>query len=125
MGRTAVLSDLPIELFLAIRNYLFQLQNNTTTNSISISNFNKIQEDEIIRSWRSFLSVSRSPAWAMIRKHAMLWTLHSLQSERYLIDNIFKSFINDRMINPSKQLHLQFDCSYGVFYEKKKSLSHH
>jgi hypothetical protein len=118
-----LLSDLPIELFVAIRNYLFQQQNTTDINSDFTSYFNKIQEDEIVRSWRSFLSVSLSPAWTMIRKHTMIWTLHSLQSERYLIDEIFKSFINDRMINPSKQLHLSYDGSYGAFYEKRKSLS--
>jgi hypothetical protein len=96
-----------VELFIVIRDHLFQLSELRPPFDIdeNVEDFNK---DDSRRSWRTFLSVSKTRTWQLVRKHTMIWSLNCVNSEKYITDEIYKSYLQERMNLPHKQLQLQF-----------------
>jgi hypothetical protein len=67
------------------------------------------QEPE--RNWREFLFISNSECWKRVRNELRIWSLNEKAFLKYLIDNFFRGYINERMINPVLQLQCRyFDC---------------
>jgi hypothetical protein len=61
------------------------------------------QEPE--RSWREFLSISNSQCWKRVRNELKIWSLNEKAFLKYLTNDCFRGYINERMINPVLQLH--------------------
>jgi hypothetical protein len=95
--------NLPIEVLLITREFLHeQIQ------LVWLDDLQNFVRNESERSWRSFLSMSKAEDWLRIRKHCMIWTLNRYESTKYLQDNLFKSYLDTKMNDPARQLHLTF-----------------
>jgi hypothetical protein len=89
--------SLPTEIFLVIRGDLVEF--NVDDALIGIREFVRSESE---RSWRSFLSVSKT--FSFIRKETMVWSLNKMTFRKYLADAQFRQDVNDRMVNPTNQL---------------------
>jgi hypothetical protein len=93
-------AKVPIEILLLIRCYLVVFDVPEDVDEI-----HAIIRKEAERSWRSFLVVNR--ACSLIRKETMIWSLNKMTIKKYFENEQFRRYLNDRMVNPSKQLQFQ------------------
>jgi hypothetical protein len=103
------ISDLPLDIFQLIRNYLFVVG---TTDSLR-KNYSFPYEKFLIQeskwSWNNFLSVSKQSHWQQIRRHVMIWSLNKLESQKFLINTSFRNYIHDKVEQPGQQIELQLE----------------
>jgi hypothetical protein len=98
-----IFHDLPIEIFLYLRNYLFTV--NTVDSAGSYKSFEeKFVVQESKWSWNNFLSMSKNSNWLTIRRQTMVWSLNQFETQRYLTDIDQRSYINSRIADPGRQL---------------------
>jgi hypothetical protein len=101
------ISDLPLEIFQLIRNYLFVVG---TVESLS-KNFSFPDEKFLIQeskwSWNNFLSMSKQSNWQQIRRHTMIWSLNRLETRKFLTELSFRNYIHDKVEQPGQQIELQ------------------
>jgi hypothetical protein len=100
-----MISRLPVELFIVIRDHLFQLLELRPPFDID-ENVEDFNEDDSRRSWRNFLSVSRKRTWLLLRNQTMVWSLNRDESRKYVSDGNFRRDLMQRMKLPHKQLQL-------------------
>jgi hypothetical protein len=101
--RVMIFHDLPIEVFLYLRNYLFTV--NTVDSAGSYKSFEeKFVVQESKWSWNNFLSMSKNTNWQTIRRQTMVWSLNQFETQRYMTDIDQRSYINRRIADPSRQL---------------------
>jgi hypothetical protein len=93
-------ATVPIEIFLIIRCYLVVFDVPEDVDEI-----HAIIRKEAERSWRSFLIVNR--ACSSIRRDTMIWSLNKMTIKKYFEYEQFRRYLNDRMVNPAKQLQFQ------------------
>jgi hypothetical protein len=107
-SKSRELFNLPIDLYILIRSYLFSHLILTEGNYDSIEKF-VLRESQ--RSWRNFLSISNHYDWKIVRKATMVWSLNNLESDKYLKEDSFRVYLDDRMDDPLLQLQCQLNES--------------
>jgi hypothetical protein len=95
-------ATIPKELLLIIRSYLVAFAIIIEENVEELETF---VGEESGRSWRSFLAAINTQFWKSMRKETRIWSLNEKSFRKYLKDDWFRQYINDRMTHPSKQLH--------------------
>jgi hypothetical protein len=95
--------NLPIEVLLTTREFLHE-----EIQLVWLDDLQNFIRNESERSWRNLLSVSKAEDWLRIRKHCMIWTLNRYESAKYLQETLFKSYLDIKMSDPARQLHLNF-----------------
>jgi hypothetical protein len=122
------LYELPLEIFLYIRNYLYHVDNNI----LALADRNddlfeeKFMTHEAKWSWRNFLSSSRNPNWQEIRKQIMIFSLNKYETRKYLTNADFRSCVNRLVAFPAKQVELSVAShtfSYYSFSNKTLELN--
>jgi hypothetical protein len=97
-------ATIPDELLLLIRSYLLVF----SFIEGSVKDIETFVREESERSWRSFLAASNNQYWRTIRKETRIWSLKEKSFRKYLKDDWFRQYINERMTNPAQQLHCSF-----------------
>jgi hypothetical protein len=100
-------SKLPIEIFLFIRSYLVVFDVAEDVDEIQ-----KWIRQDAERSWRTFLAASRDPS--SVRKEAMIWVLNKMSVKRYMENEQFRLYLDEKMSNPTQQLQLNFTASLSA-----------
>jgi hypothetical protein len=94
-------ATVPKELLLIIRSYLVVF-------NIIEENVEELEifvQEESGRSWRNFLATSNNQNWKTMRKETRIWSLNGKSFRKYLMNDLFRQYVNDRMANPAHQLH--------------------
>jgi hypothetical protein len=107
--------ELPSELLLLIRDNIFELSEFSKEMWDVDSSLNDFMRRECRWSWRNFLSATNSVLWQQMRKASMVWDLNHYATRKYLAEESFRDYINNRMIDPSMQL--QLNCYQIESYE--------
>jgi hypothetical protein len=99
-----IFATIPNDVLLIIRSYIFifRFEDVVETETDELEIFVR-QEPE--RNWRHFLAVSNSQCWKGVRNELRIWSLNEKSFRKYLTDDCFREYINERMINPAVQLH--------------------
>jgi hypothetical protein len=114
------LHELPLEIFLYIRDYLYPDDNNiiAVPERRNDSFEEKFMTYEAKWSWRNFLSSCRNPNRQQIRKQTMIFSLNKYETRKFLTNSDFRSFVNRLVTFPAKQVALTvaphtFSCYYS------------
>jgi hypothetical protein len=73
-----------------------------------VEDIEKFMQEDSERSWRNLLAASNSQNWRTMRKETRIWSLNEKSFRKYLTDDCFREYINERMFNPAIQLHCRF-----------------
>jgi hypothetical protein len=95
------LATFPKELLLIIRDYLvvFNIINE------NVEELETFVREESARSWRNFLAASNNQNWKTARKETRIWSLNEKGFRKYLKNDLFRQYVNERMTDPAHQLH--------------------
>jgi hypothetical protein len=94
-------ATIPNDLLLIIRSYLIVFG----IIEEDVEELENFVREESGRSWRNFLAASNNERWKSMRKDTRIWSLNEKSFRKYLKNELFRQYINDRMVHPSKQLH--------------------
>jgi hypothetical protein len=90
------------DLLPVIRSYLYAFR---FAEGDDVDEFESFVRQDSERSWRNFLVASNSKSWRTMRKETRIWCLNERNFRKYLTNDVFRKYLNDRMANPSQQLH--------------------
>jgi hypothetical protein len=105
-----MLRNIPSAVYREIGSYLLEPSVVTDGNFI-FDNISAFMRKESERSWRNFLSARNDQFWKAIRKETMIWNLNQMSFTNYLKNELFRSYMNERMIDPVHQLQCRFSHS--------------
>jgi hypothetical protein len=98
-----IFASIPNDVLLIIRSYIFIFRLEDPDAGANELEIFVRQEPE--RSWRQFLAVSNSHCWKGVRNELRIWSLNEKSFRKYLTNDSFQRYVNERMINPALQLH--------------------
>jgi hypothetical protein len=107
---SSTLSELPIEIFILIRDFLVIVDLSAFIIPEKES-LEKFTEEESRRSWRNILALSNSKEWRAIRRETILWSLNRFASERFRCYKLFQKRILNCVHDPVRQLDFNFDSA--------------
>jgi hypothetical protein len=96
-----MISEIPNDVLLIIRSYIFIFRFEEDAEA-GEDEFETFVSQESEKSWRQFLSIH---CWTTVRNELRIWSLNEKAFLKYLIDDCFRGYINERMTNPALQLH--------------------
>jgi hypothetical protein len=106
--------QLPLEILLFIRSFLFPLSFLRADGEDEMDVFFQRESEW---SWRNFLSTSNHSDWKLIKKQTMVWSLNQFAARRYFVEENFRSYISERAYYPN-----QVQCRFFNLYEKPSEL---
>jgi hypothetical protein len=96
---------LPVELFIHIRSWLYHNKDiGGFAESDDLYDIERFLLFDAHWSWNNFLSVCNCTDWKVLRKKAMIWSLHSSITLRYIENAGFRNSLNSRMELPNQQI---------------------
>jgi hypothetical protein len=95
-----IFATVPNDVLLIIRSYLFIFR----VKERDVEELETFLRQESERSWRNFLSASNSESWKVIRKETRIWSFNERNFRKYLSNDLFRQYVNERMVNSVQQL---------------------
>jgi hypothetical protein len=105
-----IFASIPNDVLLIIRSYIFIFRLDDVVEA-DVDELESFLRQEPERSWRHFLAVSNSQSWRRVRNELGIWSLNEKSFRKYLTDDLFRRYVNERMVNPVQQLNCRsIDC---------------